>query len=132
MADPAIISEWLNKASEDLRFAEANLNDGSEFYSQLCFHFQQAAEKYLKAFIIAKGLPFIKVHDLVNLLKVCAAHDPTLAILRDECIELNAAYIETRYPVHWPTDYTRDTAERSLAAVKSIAKSVCSRLLQDT
>jgi HEPN domain-containing protein len=132
MADPAIISEWLNKASEDLRFAEANLNDGSEFYSRLCFHFQQAAEKYLKAFIIAKELPFIKVHDLVNLLKVCTAHDPTLAILRDECIELNAAYIETRYPVHWPTDYTRDTAERSLAAVKSIAKSVCSRLLHDT
>ena len=27
MDDPAIISEWLNKASEDLRFAEANLND---------------------------------------------------------------------------------------------------------
>lgn len=49
MADPAVVREWLHKADEDFRFAEANLREESEFYAQLCFHFQQAAEKYLKA-----------------------------------------------------------------------------------
>ena len=76
MADPAIAREWLAKADEDFLFAEANLRDGSEFYAQLCFHFQQAAEKYLKAYIIGKGLPFDRVHDLVHLLKTCSAHKP--------------------------------------------------------
>ena len=37
MADPAIVTEWLEKADEDFQFATANLRDGSEFYAQLCF-----------------------------------------------------------------------------------------------
>lgn len=49
MVDRSIVEEWLELADADLRFAETNLRGGSEFYAQLCFHFQQAAEKYLKA-----------------------------------------------------------------------------------
>jgi len=66
MADPLIVDEWLKKADEDLLFAESNLEGGSEFYSQICFHFQQAAEKYLKAYIIAAGLAFERVHDALE------------------------------------------------------------------
>lgn len=124
MADPAIVTEWLEKADEDFLFAEANLRDGSEFYAQLCFHFQQAAEKYLKAYIIGKGLPFDRVHDLVHLLKTCSAHTPELSELKEECILLNTAYIETRYPVHWPTDYTRETTEQAQLAAGRIARMV--------
>lgn len=107
MADLSVVNEWLAKADDDFRFAEANLLDGSEFYAQLCFHFQQAAEKYLKSYIIARNLNFDRVHDLVHLLKTCSAHAPEFNELKEECILLNTAYIETRYPVHWPTDYTR-------------------------
>lgn len=121
MADPAIAREWLEKADEDFLFADANLRDGSEFYAQLCFHFQQAAEKYLKAFIIGKGLPFDKVHDLVHLLKTCSIHAPEFSKLKEECIFLNTAYIETRYPVHWPTDYTKETTEQAKVAAGKIA-----------
>lgn len=128
MVDSSIISEWLKKADEDLGFAESSLRNGSEFYAQICFHFQQAAEKYLKTFIISKQLPFNKVHDLVNLLKTCAEHDPTLAALKEDCITLNSAYIETRYPIHWPTDYSKEAAEQSLAAAQSIAFAIRNRL----
>lgn len=124
MADPSIAKEWLEKADEDFLFAEANLRDGSEFYAQLCFHFQQAAEKYLKAYIIGKGLPFDRVHDLVHLLKTCSAHAPEFSELKEECILLNTAYIETRYPVHWPTDYTRETTEQARVATGKIARIV--------
>jgi HEPN domain-containing protein len=44
MADISIVNEWLKKADEDFAFAESSLRDGSEFYAQICFHFQQAAE----------------------------------------------------------------------------------------
>ena len=128
MADAAIIREWLNKAEEDLRFAEANLLEGNEFFAQICFHFQQAAEKYLKAYIIGKGLDFGRVHDLVHLLRTCATHDATIDDLKEDCILLNTAYIETRYPVHWPTNYTKDTAEQAHAAAVRIARMVENKL----
>lgn len=124
MADPVIVREWLEKADEDYLFAEANLRDGSEFYAQLCFHFQQAAEKHLKAYIIGKGLPFDRVHDIVHLLKTCATHAPEFSELKEECILLNTAYIETRYPVHWATDYTRETTEQAQLAAGRIARMV--------
>lgn len=63
MADPAVVREWLDKADEDFLFADTNLREGSVFYAQLCFHFQQAAEKYLKAYIIGNNLPFDRVHE---------------------------------------------------------------------
>lgn len=68
MADRKLIQEWLQKADEDLGFASSIIED-STFYAQICFHFQQAAEKYLKAIIVADDLEFHKIHDLLVLLK---------------------------------------------------------------
>ncbi len=41
-----------------------------------------------------------------------------------ECILLNTAYIETRYPVHWPTEYTRETTVEARCAAEKIAQKV--------
>ena len=75
MVDSQIIQEWVDKADDDFDFARINLKEGKSFFSQICFHFQQSAEKYLKAYIIAKGLEFRKTHDLPLLLKFCIAKD---------------------------------------------------------
>ena len=128
MADPAIVGEWLEKANEDFLFAEANLREGNGFFAQICFHFQQAAEKYLKAYIIAKGLRLEKVHDLLHLLRTCMANDTAFSALQEQCILLNAAYIETRYPVHWPIDYTREMGEQAHSAAADIAGLVRERI----
>jgi len=128
MADLLIVRECLTKADEDFGFAETNLTGGSEFYAQISFHFQQAAEKYLKAYIICKGLGFDKVHDLVHILKTCSAFEPAFDVLREDCILLNTAYIESRYPVSWPTSYTKETAERSRTAALNIARMVRTQL----
>jgi HEPN domain-containing protein len=61
MAEPRLIDEWLKKAEEDYQFA-ASVREDSTFYAQICFHFHQAAEKYLKAFIVARDLDFQKIH----------------------------------------------------------------------
>jgi len=124
MADPKIIAEWLDKADEDYNFAHENLREGSTFYAQICFHFHQAAEKYLKAFIIAYDLEFEKTHNLINLLKLCSAQEPSLASLSGSCELLNAAYIETRYPVYWPTNYSKEKARQSKEAALLIAETI--------
>ena len=41
--------EWVRKAEADYRLAAKLAADKESFYDQLCFHCQQAAEKYLKA-----------------------------------------------------------------------------------
>ena len=71
MVDAKIVEEWISKADEDFEFAFLNLNEGKTFFAQICFHFQQASEKYLKAYIIAHELEFRKIHDLTVLLKIC-------------------------------------------------------------
>jgi len=113
MVDIEISRDWLKKADEDFEFALTNLQEQKPFYAPICFHFHQAAEKYLKAFIIVHELEFRKIHDLPVLLKVCLLEDPSLEELREGCEYLNAFYVETRYPVHWPTNFSYEEAQRS-------------------
>ncbi len=123
MVDIQIIKEWLSKADDDFDFA-CSVIDDSKFYSQICFHFHQSAEKYLKSLIIASGLEFKKIHDLQVLLKASLEINPELETLMDACMTLNAFYIETRYPVHWATQYTKETALEAKEAVEQIRKHI--------
>lgn len=120
MVDIEIVREWLTKADEDLAFAQVNLEEEKPFFAQICFHFHQAAEKYLKAYSIAHELDFRKVHDLALLLKICLANDVSFAQLRDDCDYLNTFYVETRYPVHWPTHFTQEEAQKASQAAERI------------
>ena len=124
MADPKVVRECLTKADEDYNFAKITLAEDNKYYSQICFHFQQAAEKYLKAFIVAYDLEFEKIHNLIALVKICGKRDASLLSLMEQCEMLNTAYIDTRYPVHWPTDYSKEKAQKMQDAAGKIARTV--------
>jgi HEPN domain-containing protein len=64
----------------------------------VCFHCQQAAEKYLKGMLQEKGLPVPRIHDLELLLNFLLAHDVTLAVLLTPLASLNRYAVEYRYP----------------------------------
>jgi HEPN domain-containing protein len=49
MVDSALVTEWLDRADEDFEFARVNLEETQRFFAQICFHFHQVAEKFLKA-----------------------------------------------------------------------------------
>jgi len=127
MADPEVVQEWVNKAEEDFGFAVSVIKE-SPYYAQICFHFHQAAEKYLKAHIIAHDLEFQKIHDLPVLLNICKKVDPGLQMILDDCKFLNRYYIEARYPVHWPTAYDKKETEKARTAVDHIRKAIKSLL----
>jgi hypothetical protein len=40
------------------------------------------------------------------LVKICLSKDPSFERIRDDCEFLNTFYIDTRYPVHWPTNFS--------------------------
>lgn len=119
MADPRLIKEWIDKADEDLQFSISIIDD-STFYAQICFHFHQAAEKYLKAVVIASDAEFKRIHDLPVLLKTCLPKQPGLSVLEEDCKLLNRFYVDTRYPVHWPTRYSKEEAIRARNATQKI------------
>jgi HEPN domain-containing protein len=128
MVDRLIIDEWLAKAEEDFRFADEVLSEEKEYYDQICFHFQQSAEKYLKAYIVANHLGFERTHDLPLLLQKRIQKDPALGALKNSCGYLTAFYIRSRYPMEWPQATTKDKAQRALEAASKIRNLIRSRL----
>jgi len=77
------------------------------------FIFSRRLKKYLKAFIIANELQFRPVHNLLELLETCKQIEADVEKLRQACQFLNPFYLDTRYPVRWPTRYDKDTAGKA-------------------
>ena len=66
-----ILQQWLNKAKDDLRAAEYLSTMHHPTPDEIiCFHCQQTAEKYLKAFIFLQDIEPEKTHDLRELLTI--------------------------------------------------------------
>ena len=92
------IEKWMFRADEDLavidRLCEADLSDYS---SSICFHAQQAVEKYLKALLVLKGVDFPKTHDVDYLLSEC--QKVTSGVLKRVDLKSLTDYgVAARYP----------------------------------
>ena len=90
--------EWLRNARSDLAFAKARIPGTQPEHH--CFHAQQAAEKAIKALMIARGIEFPYVHDLKVLLTMLAAAGEEIPepVPRAEALSRYAG--RTRYPGH--------------------------------
>jgi HEPN domain-containing protein len=78
----------------------------------------------LKAFIVARDLEFQKIHDLLVLLKLCSAIEPGLQEIQGDCKFLNRFYIDTRYPVHWPTKYGKEEALKAKNSCEQVRNAI--------
>ena len=66
------IKNWLFRANEDIAVITSLVNAGVEDYtSSICFHAQQASEKFLKAYLAYHDVDFPRTHDLDFLLLEC-------------------------------------------------------------
>lgn len=89
---------WLKKAESDLTTASLLL-EGAELHIDTgAYHCQQCAEKSLKAWLCANGIPFPKTHELERLLDLCFPLDQAFETLRSNCEELTPLATEFRYP----------------------------------
>jgi len=92
---------WLSTAEEDLHGAAAMLDRDDVAPRLACFLAQQAAEKALKARLIAHGIAFPRIHDLLALRALVPSDMP--AGLNDaDLAELSAWAVEARYPGDLP------------------------------
>ena len=121
--DPAVAA-WLRKAENDLKNIRASLQSGDPAWDTVCYHAQQAAEKSLKAFLVAHGTLPPRVHDLEELLSLCKDFDPSLDVLAGDCGLLTDYGVEVRYP-----DVTEPGESEGKLAVAS-AERICAALQQ--
>jgi HEPN domain-containing protein len=94
-----ITLEWVAKAEGDFATVEREARARkTPNYDGVCFHAQQCAEKYLKALLIEADLPFLRTHDLVNLLEQLLPLYPLWEVYRGDLAYLSEFAVSFRYP----------------------------------
>jgi HEPN domain-containing protein len=122
--------DWLDEAKGDLEHARNDMQGG--FYNWACFSAQQAAEKGIKAVFQKLGAEAWG-HSVADLLKELAKKYKISEEFFDAALELDKAYIPTRYPNAHPSGsprslYTIAEARRLIGYAKRIVK-LCSDIL---
>ena len=93
------LQQWLDIAGKDLAAAQyLARNMWPVSYEIVCFHCQQAVEKYLKWVLVLHDIDPPKVHDLVELEKLCEVIAPQFESLYEKCSVLTEYAVHSRYP----------------------------------
>jgi HEPN domain-containing protein len=77
-----LTAEWVSRAEADYQGAVALQGRRKQPLPDLvCFHCQQCAEKYRKAFLQETGVPFPKTHVLTDLLNLTILIPPSIGVV---------------------------------------------------
>jgi HEPN domain-containing protein len=93
-----LIKDWIQKAEHDLGMAALALENKPEYTDSICFHCQQAAEKYLKAYLVFLDVEFEKKHNLGYLLDLINEKEHVSTEMYDMLEKLDDYAVEIRYP----------------------------------
>lgn len=128
-----LVKEWLRKADRNLIAAKHELMQEELITEDVCFNCQQATEKYLKAFLVAKQIYFDKTHDIKELLALCIKKDPTFESLSAIEIESLTDYaVDVRYPglIMEPTEEEAEKAVRSVESTKEFVYKILKGIIK--
>ena len=121
-----ISNEWMVIADKDLDSAEFLKGMKPEPVEIICYHCQQAAEKYLKAFLAFNNAHIIKTHDLLFINNSCKQIDSSFDQIENECLYLNDFSVNIRYP--YPMDLRIEDMDFALKHASSIKTFVKDRI----
>jgi len=125
------INQWIAKANEDLLVV--NKLTELEFIakSTVCFHCQQAVEKFLKAFLIANQIEIRKTHNIEFLLSECGDIDGIFTEIDTK--NLNDFGVDIRYPGDMYTPTNEETLEYKEIAfrIKEIVEERINNILKN-
>ncbi len=123
-----IVEEWVRKAEGDWNSANREYRARKNpNYDAACFHAQQCAEKYLKAFLQQNQRAFPKTHNLIDLLELCLRIDSSFELLRDLLVLLNRFAIIFRYPGEEADKFEAKKAIHSVKVVQNFIREILKR-----
>ena len=127
MVDAEFVKPWIQKAENDIlsaRYLAENMHPAP--IEIIGFHCQQAAEKYLKAFLVSNDQEPPKTHDLIELVKLCSNYNGSLLSLSTKCEYLIPFATRTRYP--GTSDLEDEDIGKSLSFAQEIIEMVKSKI----
>jgi HEPN domain-containing protein len=122
------VQEWTKKGDNDLASAQFLMYMRPVPLEVIGFHCQQAVEKYLKAYLVLKGVEPEKTHDLGLLLERCSTFDAGFSTLAESCAFLTDFAVEMRYPNSISLDF--DTISKALSLARGAVAHVASKLAE--
>lgn len=115
--EPGTPEDWLRHALSDLEIA-GDRSGEHVLLESLCFHAQQAAEKSLKAVLIARGIQFPRTHNLKMLTDQAAlVTDVPEAVA--EAVILSDYAVTVRYPGPYE-EVTEDDHREALRLAEAV------------
>ena len=118
---------WFSKADRDIKTAKDELATVAPATDCVCFHCQQAVEKYFKGYLVMKKATFDRSHDLEYLKSLCANFNAAFSSL--DIGDLTSYAVEVRYPetAYEPSFEEASTALRLAEGVKASVLQYISR-----
>ena len=101
------IQEWFEKGSNDMLTASLAFKAGAP-QDTVAVLLQQAAEKYIKGYLLSKGWRLKKTHDIRELINRAIEYNSKFSEYNDLASILTSLYIEERYPSIPQSDYSRE------------------------
>ena len=89
---------WVRKADGDLKVARRELQAEDSVLEAVCFHLQQAVEKYLKAFLSKYSDKIKRTHNLEFLIEQCIQIDEEFKEYEEKFDRIAGCGVEIRYP----------------------------------
>ena len=97
--DEKFVFEWFVYGDRDLAVAEHSLSLHPQPYEIICYLCQQSAEKYLKGYLVFKGIDDLpKIHNLDTLCDICGEYDDSFDEIQKPCGILTDYGVQPRYP----------------------------------
>ena len=113
-------ADWVRVADQDWQRVGRLLEAGDPSLAGFCL--QQALEKHLKAYLLARGWRLRRIHDLEALLDEATEHEPRLESYRSLCQVATAYYTAQRYPFSTPGDVTQERIRDDLMEAEELIR----------
>jgi HEPN domain-containing protein/predicted nucleotidyltransferase len=118
------VLEWVQKAEGDFVTATELLKlRVTNTADSICFHCQQCAEKYAKAYLVHHSIEFARTHDLLELQSLCRQQDNTFAGILSEMGLLNNYSVHIRYPGRFSSLEEAEGAAQAMNTVRTFIRS---------
>ncbi len=128
MDNKDVAKRWFSKGNNDLIAGDYILTMPDPPTDTVCFHSQQAAEKYLKGFLAFHGREAPKIHGIEELISICTEIDPDFSRLFDIASELSGYAVEVRYPLEVDYEISIEEAGSAMRNARKIMDFILNKL----
>lgn len=114
--------EWIELAEEDYAIAKLIQREQLAMRNGMCFHAQQCAKKYLKAWLQENNIPIQRTHNLEELLSLILPSIPAWHSWKTDLSRLSKHAVETRYVGQSPTAADTELAMQTCEMVRQAVR----------